>query len=115
MRLALTLKFILPIVPFRFLYSAVESIYLSNADENVRELCRRRMDAIAHENFQKKLIRDLTDKNEALSSEVISLSNENKSLSDKVTSLSGEIACLRKLLEANDIREAAAGKPTASE
>ena len=90
--------------------STAESIYLSNADENVRELCRRRMDAIAHENFQKKLIQDLTDKNESLSVEVVSLSNKNRTLSDENQSLSSEnkalsdeITRLRKLLETNNI------------
>ncbi len=53
--------------------SAAESIYLSNSDENIRELCRRREDAIAHENFQKKLIQNLTEENAALSDEVARL------------------------------------------
>ena len=38
--------------------SAAESIYMSNSDENIRELCRRREDAIAHEKYQKKLIQE---------------------------------------------------------
>lgn len=46
--------------------STAESIYLSNSDENIRELCRRREDAIAHEKYQKKLIQDLTDENTRL-------------------------------------------------
>ncbi len=41
--------------------STAESIYISNSDEQIRELCRRREDAIAHENFQKKKIQELTD------------------------------------------------------
>ena len=49
--------------------SAAESIYLSNSDEQIRELCRRREDAIAHENFQKKQIQDLTQQIQTLSSE----------------------------------------------
>ncbi len=63
--------------------SAAESIYLSNSDENIRELCRRREDAIAHENFQKKLIQNLTE--------------ENASLLD-------ENALLKKLLDDNGIK-----------
>ena len=34
--------------------STAESIYLSNADFVIREQCRRREDAIAHENYQKE-------------------------------------------------------------
>ncbi len=70
--------------------SAAESIYLSNSDENIRELCRRREDAITHENFQKKLIQNLTEEN-------ASLSNENAALSD-------EVARLQKLLDDNNIK-----------
>ena len=65
------------------LNSTAESIYLSNSDENIRELCRRREDAIAHENHQKKLIQNLTD--------------ENQTLTD-------EVARLRKLLADNNIK-----------
>lgn len=43
------------------LNSTAESIFLSNSDENIRELCRRREDAIAHENHQQKVIQELTD------------------------------------------------------
>ncbi len=70
--------------------STAESIYLSNSDENIRELCRRREDAIAHENYQKKLIQELTD-------QVSSLTGEKNSLTE-------EIARLRKLLEDNNIK-----------
>ncbi len=56
--------------------STAESIYISNSDEQIRELCRRREDAIAHENFQKKQIQDLTD----------------------------EVARLRKILKDNNIK-----------
>ena len=38
------------------LYSTAESIYLSNADFVIREQCRRREDAITHENYQKEQI-----------------------------------------------------------
>ena len=77
--------------------SAAESIYLSNSDENIRELCRRREDAIAHENFQKKLIQNLTEEN-------ASLSNENAALSDENAALSDEVARLQKLLDDNNIK-----------
>ncbi len=65
------------------LNSTAESIYMSNADENIRELCRRRQDAIAHEEFQKKLIQQQAD---------------------EIASLSDEIARMRKLLEDNGIK-----------
>lgn len=64
------------------LNSTAESIYMSNADENIRELCRRREDAIAHEEYQKKLIQKQAD-------EIASLSDEN--------------ARLKKLLDDNGI------------
>ncbi len=63
--------------------STAGSIYMSNADENIRELCRRRQDAIAHEEFQKKLIQQQAD---------------------EIASLSDEIARMRKLLEDNGIK-----------
>ncbi len=69
--------------------SAAESIYMSNSDENIRELCRRREDAIAHEKYQKKLIQEQADK-------IAALSDENAVLSD-------ELARLRKLLEDKNI------------
>ena len=60
--------------------SAAESIYLSNSDEQIRELCRRREDAIAHENFQKKQIQDLTQQIQTQSREIQTLSSENSRL-----------------------------------
>ncbi len=69
--------------------STAETIFMSNSDENIRELCRRREDAIAHENYQKKLIQDLTD--------------ANASLTDEVSSLTDEISRLIKLLDDNGI------------
>ncbi len=63
--------------------STAESIFMSNSDENIRELCRRREDAIAHENYQKKLIQDQAD---------------------TITAQADEIIRLRKLLEDNNIK-----------
>ena len=76
--------------------STAESIYMSNSDMNIRELCRRREDAIAHENYQKKLIQTLSDVNAALSDENSALTDENIALTDEITRL-------RKLLEENNI------------
>ncbi len=84
--------------------STAESIYMSNSDEQIRELCRRREDAIAHENYQKKLIQELTNQNASLTDENASLSDQNASLSDQNTSLTNENAYLRKLLEDNNIK-----------
>ena len=69
--------------------STAESIYMSNSDENIRELCRRREDAIAHEKYQKKKLQEYQEK-------VETLTEENSALTD-------EIARLRKLLEDNNI------------
>ncbi len=77
--------------------STAESIYIFNSDEQIRELCRRREDAIAHENFQKKKIQDLTDANETLTAENESLTEENENLAE-------EISRLRKLLNDNNIK-----------
>ena len=48
------------------LNSTAESIYITNADEQIRELCRRREDALAHEIHQKQLIEHLTNENARL-------------------------------------------------
>ena len=71
------------------LNSTAENIFISNSDEQIRELCRRREDQIAHENYQKEVISELSAENERLSSEVEKLSSKNKQL--------------RKLLEDNNI------------
>ena len=84
--------------------STAESIYISNSDEQIRELCRRREDAIAHENFQKKKIQDLTDTNETLTAENESLTAENESLTAENENLAEEIIRLRKLLNDNNIK-----------
>ena len=62
--------------------STAESIYMSNADENIRELCRRRQDAIAHEEFQKKLIQQQAD---------------------EIASLTDQVSYLQMLLKKNNI------------
>ncbi len=63
--------------------STAESIYMSNSDENIRELCRRREDAIAHENYQKRKLQEFQE---------------------KVDILTDENARLRKLLEDHNIQ-----------
>jgi hypothetical protein len=77
--------------------STAETIFMSNSDENIRELYRRREDAIAHENYQKKLIQDLTVENESLTNENASLTNENASLTN-------EISRLIRILDDNGIK-----------
>lgn len=70
--------------------STAESIYLSNSDFVIRERCRAREDAIIHEKFQ-------TERIEALTSEVSTLTSENNALSI-------EIERLHKLLEEHGIK-----------
>jgi predicted transposase/invertase (TIGR01784 family) len=53
--------------------STAETIFLSNSDEQIRELCRRREDAIIHEQYQQKLIQELTEENKALTEEIAHL------------------------------------------
>ncbi len=77
--------------------STAESIYMSNSDENIRELCRRREDAIAHENYQKKLIQDQADT-------IASQADTITSQADTITSQANEIAHLRSILNANNIK-----------
>ena len=79
--------------------STAESIYLSNADFVIREQCRRREDAIAHENYQKEQI-------SKLSTEIASLNAENAILADRVEDITAkyddatkENIRLKKLLE----------------
>lgn len=83
--------------------STAESIYTYNTDENIRELCRRREDAIAHENYQKKRIKDLTEEIASLSSKNASLSSKNASLSSENISLLTKIDYLQGLLAENNI------------
>ncbi len=72
------------------MHSTAEAIYVSNADEYIREECWLREERIAHEEYQKKQF-------EKLNNELTSLSYENASLSDEVTHL-------RKLLESHNIK-----------
>ena len=63
--------------------SAIESLYLSNTDENIRKVARDREDFLRYQAKREETIKELTD--------------ENASLED-------EIARLRKLLEDNGIK-----------
>jgi predicted transposase/invertase (TIGR01784 family) len=86
------------------LSSTAESIYLYNSDEQVRELCRRREDAIAHEAFQKKKIEELTSENASLTSEVESLSSKNISLVSENESLVSENELLHSAISDRDAK-----------
>ncbi len=70
--------------------STAEAIFVSTADKDILEQCRIREDNIAHEKYQLEQIKNLTNSNKALSSEIKSLSNENTRL--------------KKLLEENGIK-----------
>ncbi len=63
--------------------SVAESIYLSEADFIIREQCRRREDAIAHEKYQKEQIQSLTVENAALTVENTALTTQNASLASE--------------------------------
>ena len=84
--------------------STAEVIYVSNADEYIREECWLREERIAHEEYQKKQFENLNKKLKALTKEKASLSDENASLSNENASLSDEIARLRKLLDSHSIK-----------
>ncbi len=76
--------------------SAVESLYLSNTDENIRKVARERDDFLRYQAKREETIKELTDENAALT-------NENAALTDENASLTDEITRLRKLLEGNNI------------
>lgn len=56
--------------------STAEAIYVSNADEYIREECWLREERIAHEEYQKKQFEKLINENTYLTNEVSSLSDE---------------------------------------
>ncbi|MCR5556607.1 MAG: Rpn family recombination-promoting nuclease/putative transposase [Butyrivibrio sp.] len=70
--------------------STAETIFMSNSDENIRELCRRREDAIAHEQYQKNKIQSLTAENSELKDENAELKGENTELKDENSGLKDE-------------------------
>ncbi|WP_026663189.1 hypothetical protein [Butyrivibrio proteoclasticus] len=70
--------------------SAIESLYLSNTDENIRKVARDREDFLRYQAKREETIKELTD--------------ENATLTSKNTTLEDENARLRKLLEDNGIK-----------
>ena len=70
--------------------SAIESLYLSNTDENIRKVARDREDFLRYQAKREETIKELTDK--------------NANLTNKTTEQAKEIARLRKLLEDNGIK-----------
>ena len=79
--------------------STAESIYLSNADFVIREQCRRREDAIAHENYQKEQISKLSTENASLNAENAILADRVEDITAKYDDAAKEIIRLKKLLE----------------
>ncbi len=63
--------------------SAIESLYLSNTDKNIRKVARDREDFLRYQAKREETIKELTDEN---------------------TTLADENARLRKLLEDNGIK-----------
>ena len=70
--------------------SAIESLYLSNTDENIRKVARDRENFLRYQAKRGETIKELTDK--------------NANLTNKTTEQANEIARLRKLLEDNGIK-----------
>ena len=79
--------------------STAETIFMSNSDENIRELCRRREDAIAYDQRQKDKIQSLTAENTELKGENTELKGENTELKDKNTELKDENLQLKAEVE----------------
>ena len=77
--------------------STAEAIFVSTANEDILEQCRRREDAIAHEKYQAEQLKTLSSKLNTANATIASLS-------DEVTSLSDENARLKKLLAENGIK-----------
>ena len=77
--------------------SAIESLYLSNTDENIRKVARDREDFLRYQAKREETIKELTEENETLTSNNASLTSKNASLEDENTRL-------RKLLEDNGIK-----------
>ena len=77
--------------------STVESLYLSNSDENIRKVARERDEFLKYQAKRESDIKKLTEENANLSDEIADLS-------DEVADLSDEVARLRKLLEDNGIK-----------
>ena len=78
--------------------STAETIFMSNSDENIRELCRRREDAIAHEQYQKNKIQSLTTMVSELEEKYAGLEGENTELKGENAELKAEIEHLKALL-----------------
>ncbi len=83
--------------------SAVESLYLSNTDENIRKVARERDDFLRYQAKREETIKELTDENAALTNENSALNDEVSSLTNENSALTDENARLRKLLEDNNI------------
>ena len=77
--------------------SAVESLYLSNSDENIRKVARERDDFLRYQAKREATIKELTDENAVLT-------DQNAVLTDQKAILTDEITRLRKLLEDNGIK-----------
>ena len=68
-----------------YMTSAVESVYLSNEDQNVRKIAREREDYLRHEAYTKKRLEKLTE-----------LENENADLKAENERLKAELASKNK-------------------
>ena len=75
-----------------YMTSTVESLYLSNSDENIRKVARERDDFLRYQAHRKERIKNLESENQNLAS-------ENMNLTSEVKDQAAEIQRLRKLLE----------------
>ena len=60
----------------KYMTSAVESVYLSNEDQNVRKIAREREDYLRHEAYTKKKLVELESENANLKNEIERLKAE---------------------------------------
>ena len=56
--------------------SAIESLYLSNTDENIRKVARDREDFLRYQAKREETIKELTNENATLADKNISLTNK---------------------------------------
>ena len=85
-----------------YMTSAVESIYLSNEDKNVRKIAREREDYLRHEAYTKKRLAQLAELEENISSlkaDYDNLKTDNANLKADNDNLKAELERLKSKLE----------------
>ena len=87
-----------------YLTSTVESIYLSNIDENIRRAARERDDFLREQAIKDAKMERLSEENENLIAENEKQAAEMKKQAAEMKKQAAELERLRKLLEANGIK-----------